>query len=163
MKTLEDVQTLKGKKVVDPDGDKIGTIDQIYLDRHTGEPAWATVKTGVFGLKSSFVPISDAEIGEDEVRVPFPKELVKDAPRIDPEGELTPEDERRLWEHYGRSDYDEWQGDDRTTALGLPDDRRDAPERDDTRHGGDGPAIVGVRLRRYVVVVPAGDAPDDSR
>ena len=149
MKTLQDVQTWRGMKVVDADGDKIGTIEDVYLDRQTGEPEWATVKTGVFGLKKSFVPIRDAEVTDDnEVRVPVQKEQVKDAPRVDPEGELSPDEERQLWEHYGRADYDEWQGEDRTTALDLP---------DDTEPAGVAPAIVGVRLRRIIVVVP-----DDS-
>jgi sporulation protein YlmC with PRC-barrel domain len=120
MRSLEDVQTWRGRKVVDADGDKIGTIQDVFLDRQTGEPEWATVKTGLFGLKSSFVPITDAELVDDDtVRVPYQKEQVKDAPRVDDE-DLSPEDERRLWEHYGRSDYDEWQGEDRTTALDLP-------------------------------------------
>jgi sporulation protein YlmC with PRC-barrel domain len=151
MKTLQDVQTWRGMKVVDADGDKIGTIEDVYLDRQTGEPEWATVKTGVFGLKKSFVPIRDAEVTDDnEVRVPVQKEQVKDAPRVDPEGELSPDEERQLWEHYGRADYDEWQGEDRTTALDLP---------DDTEPAGSAPAVVGVRLRRIIVVVP-DDSPD---
>ncbi len=49
MKTLDDVQTWRGLKVVDADGDKIGGIEDVYLDRHTGEPAWATVRTGLPG------------------------------------------------------------------------------------------------------------------
>jgi sporulation protein YlmC with PRC-barrel domain len=163
MRTLQDVQTWRGMKVVDADGDKIGTIEDVYLDRHTGEPAWATVKTGLFGLKSSFVPIRDAEaIGDNEIRVPVQKELVKDAPKIDPDAELSPEEERRLYEHYGRSDYAEWQGEDRTTSLDLPAERpqrRFAPSGD----GGDAvdgePALVGVRLRRVVVIVPGDDTP----
>ncbi len=70
------------------------------------------------------MPIREAQVtGENEVRVPFQKEQVKDAPRIDADGQLSPEQERQLWEYYGRSDYDEWQGDDRTTALDMPDDR----------------------------------------
>jgi sporulation protein YlmC with PRC-barrel domain len=151
MKTLQDVQTWQGMKVIDADGDKIGTIEDVYLDRQTGEPEWATVKTGVFGLKKSFVPIGDAEVTDDnEVRVPVQKEQVKDAPRVDPEGELSPDEERQLWEHYGRADYDEWQGEDRTTALDLP---------DDTEPAGSAPAVVGVRLRRIIVVVP-DDSPD---
>src|SRR3954451_15309946 len=91
MQTLEDVQTWRGRKMVDPEGDKIGTIEDILLDRHTGEPAWAAVKTGLFGLKHTLVPIRDATpVGDDEVRVPFQKEQVKDAPRIDPDDALTP-------------------------------------------------------------------------
>jgi sporulation protein YlmC with PRC-barrel domain len=161
MRTLEDVKTWRGMTMVDADGDKIGTIEDIYLDRQTGEPEWASVKTGLFGLKSSFVPIRGAEVaGDNQVRVPFQKDQVKDAPKVDADGDLSPEEERQLYEYYGRSDYDEWQGDDRTAALGLPADREgrfQRPGEADAQSGGDTPPIVGVRLRRYVVVTrPAG-------
>jgi sporulation protein YlmC with PRC-barrel domain len=161
MKTVEDVQTWRGMKMVDADGDKIGTIEDIFLDRQTGEPAWAAVKTGLFGHKHTLVPIREAEVAQDdEIRVPFQKEQVKDAPNIDPDGELSPDEERRLWEHYGRSDYDERQGDDRTRALALPDEDADRARATatETEAGNGGPAIVGVRLRRVVVVtIPAGE------
>jgi sporulation protein YlmC with PRC-barrel domain len=162
MQTLQDVQTWRGMKMVDADGDKIGTIEDILLDRQSGEPAWAAVKTGLFGLKHTLVPIRDAEVtGDNEVRVPLQKDTVKDAPRIDPDGELAPEEERKLWEHYGLSDYDEWQGEDRTRALALPDEEEDrtrqsAPE---SETGAGAPALVGVRLRRMVVIA----APSDER
>jgi hypothetical protein len=160
MSTLQDVETWQGKKMVDADGDKIGTIEAVFLDRQTGQPAWAAVKTGLFGHKHTLVPIRDAQVtDDDQVRVPLDKEQVKDAPRIDPDGELSPDEERRLWEHYGMSDYDEWQGDDRTTALALPDQDEDRRRRSPADSDADGgPAIVGVRLRRVVVVaVPVGD------
>lgn len=98
MKTLQDVQTWRGMKMIDADGDKIGTIEDILLDRQSGERAWASVKTGLFGLKHTLVPIRD---------------------------ELSPEEERKLREYYGLSDYDEWQGEDHTTALALPDEEED--------------------------------------
>jgi hypothetical protein len=102
MKTLQDVQTGRGIKMVDADGGKIGTIEDIFLDRHTGEPAWAAVKPGLFGHRQTFVPIRDAEVtGDNEVRVGLQKEKVKGAPRVDAKGELTPEEERKLWEYYG--------------------------------------------------------------
>jgi hypothetical protein len=60
--------------MVDAEGHQIGTIEAIYLDRHTGEPAWATVKTGPFGTKHSFVPIAEAELTDDgQVRPTRPK------------------------------------------------------------------------------------------
>jgi sporulation protein YlmC with PRC-barrel domain len=159
--TQEDVQSWRGKKMVDEDGDTIGTIEDVFLDRQTGEPAWVAVKTGLFGLKHTVVPIGDAQLTDDDtVRVPLQKDVVKDAPRIDPDGELSPEDERKLWEHYGMSDYDEWQGEDRTRSLALPDEEEDRA-RQSAREGdaGEGaPRIVGVRLRRVVVVAaPVGD------
>jgi len=163
MSNSEEVQNWRGMKVVDADGDKIGTVEDVFLDRHTGEPEWVTVKTGLFGLKSSFVPIRDAQVtAENEVRVPFQKEQVKDAPRIEADGELSPDQERRLWEHYGRSDYDEWQGEDRTTALDMPGDRQEGDERSGETDVDDEnvPAIVGVRLRRVIIVAPAPSATD---
>jgi uncharacterized protein (TIGR02271 family) len=108
MTTRQDVRTWRGRKVVDRDGDKLGKIEDVYLDRSSGEPEWLAVKTGLFGSNVSFVPIRDATTDGDDVRVGYEKALVKDAPNIDPDGELSPEEERRLYEHYGRSDYDEW-------------------------------------------------------
>jgi sporulation protein YlmC with PRC-barrel domain len=160
MQTLHDVQTWRGMKMIDADGDKIGTIEDTFLDRHTGEPAWAAVKTGLFGLKHTLVPIRDAEVaGDNEVRVPFEKEKVKDAPRIDPDGELSPDEERQLWQHYGLSDYEDWQGEDRTTTLALPDEDEDRGRRpaSESEAGSGAPVMVGVRLRRVVVIAPPAE------
>jgi uncharacterized protein (TIGR02271 family) len=121
MRTLQDVQAWRGQKAFDNDGDKIGTIVDIYLDRQSGEPEWATIKTGLFGSNVSFVPIAEASTTEDGVRVPFTKDQVKDAPNFDADGALSPEEERELYQHYGHGDYD-WSGEDRTQGLGLGDD-----------------------------------------
>lgn len=159
MKTLTEVQSWRGMTMIDADGDKIGTIENILLDRQTGEPMWAVVKTGLFGHKHTFVPIRDAMVTDkNEVRVLLQKEIVKDAPRIDPRGELSPEEERKLWEYYGLSEYDEWQGEDRTRNLGLPDEDEDRARQEarketgQTEAPGGAPVAIGVRLRRVVVV-----------
>jgi sporulation protein YlmC with PRC-barrel domain len=83
MLTKDTLDTLRGATVVDEDGDKIGTLDEIYLDEDTGQPEWAAVKTGLFGTGLSFVPLASAERDGDELRVPFTKETVKDAPRVE--------------------------------------------------------------------------------
>src|SRR4051795_13492180 len=124
MKTLQDVQTWRGQTAFDNDGDKIGTIEDIYLDRQSGDPEWATVKTGLFGSKVHFVPIGDASATEDGVRLPYAKDQVKDAPNLDADGQLSEDEERSLYDHYGRGEYD-WSGEDRTQGLGLADDDRD--------------------------------------
>jgi uncharacterized protein (TIGR02271 family) len=108
MATLEDVKTWRGKDVVDNDGDKIGTLEDIYLDRQSGEPEWAAIRTGLFGTKVSFAPIGGAAPAGDEIRIPFEKSQVKDAPNVEADGELSPEEEQRLYEHYGRGDYGDW-------------------------------------------------------
>jgi uncharacterized protein (TIGR02271 family) len=126
MRTLEDVQTWRGRTAVDSNGDKVGKVDEIYLDRQSGEPEWATVSTGLFGHKTTFVPIEGAEDVGDEVRLAYTKDQVKDAPNVDADAALSTEEEQRLYQHYGRGDYDEWDGNtDRTEGLGLADDAGD--------------------------------------
>ncbi|HJX77073.1 PRC and DUF2382 domain-containing protein [Glutamicibacter sp.] len=94
-----------GGTVVGTDGEKIGKVGQVFLDDHTGEPEWVTVHTGLFGLSESFVPLTDASVVGDTLSVPYDKQMVKDAPRIDAAGELSQSDEQELYGYYGRS-YD---------------------------------------------------------
>ena len=94
-----------GRTVVDSDGDKIGKVDQVYLDTVSGRPEWLAVHTGLFGTKTNFVPLQGAAPTGEDVRVAYTKDQVKDAPGIDPDGELSDAEERTLWSHYGL-DYD---------------------------------------------------------
>ena len=101
--TTDQARTLAGSggNVVSADGGKIGGIGQIYLDDATGDPTWVTAKTGLFGTKESFVPLENARVQGDDVVVGYDKDKVKDAPRVDPDGSLSPEEEDRLYDYYG--------------------------------------------------------------
>ncbi|HEV3399127.1 MAG TPA: PRC and DUF2382 domain-containing protein [Actinomycetes bacterium] len=101
MPNIDTVRSWQGATMVDPDGDKIGTVESIYVDDQTGEPEWALVNTGLFGTKSSFVPLAQASSSGDQVQVPYEKQLVKDAPRIDTDQHLSEAEEQELWRHYG--------------------------------------------------------------
>jgi hypothetical protein len=164
-------------------GDRIGDIGQVYLDNESGEPNFLTVKTGLFGTQESFVPLAHAEASGADVTVPYDKDTIKNAPRLDAGESLTPEDERRLYSYYFSAttvqadrDVDRDQGEDVSAGPGIKervagafgddrddrddrdyDDRRDASldadRTDDQVDTGTG----GSRLRRYVVtekVVP---------
>jgi uncharacterized protein (TIGR02271 family) len=155
--TREDVLNWRGRDLLDNDGDKIGSIDDIYLDRETDQPEWAVVTTGLFGTKRTFVPLSDAQPSEDGIRVPFEKATVKDAPRVDPDGELSHDEERTLYGHYGR-EY----GDDTETTRGErggPGTDTSGPNTDDAMTRSEEELRVGttereagsVRLKKYVV------------
>jgi uncharacterized protein (TIGR02271 family) len=101
MPNIDTVRSWQGATLVDRDGDRVGTIDAIYVDDQTGEPEWALVNTGLFGTKSSFVPLAQASGSGDQVQVPYEKQLVKDAPNMDPDGHLSEAEEQQLWTHYG--------------------------------------------------------------
>jgi uncharacterized protein (TIGR02271 family) len=97
----EEITRLRGATLVDRDSSKIGSIDEIYADQETGKPEWMAVRTGLFGTRLSFVPLAEAEFTGDEVRVPYEKSQVKDAPNVDPDGELSQDEEAQLYSHYG--------------------------------------------------------------
>jgi uncharacterized protein (TIGR02271 family) len=99
--TQNDLTRLDGADVYGPDGDKIGSVGQIYLDTDTGDPEWVAVRTGLFGNKETFVPLRDATLSADRISVAYDKATVKDAPRVDPDGALSFAEENELYTYYG--------------------------------------------------------------
>jgi sporulation protein YlmC with PRC-barrel domain len=97
---IETALDWRGRTVVDRDGEKIGTLKEIYLDE-SERPAWASIHTGLFGLRQSMAPLSEAQLDGDEVRLPYARDQVTDAPNVDPDVQLTAEEEDRLHRHYG--------------------------------------------------------------
>ncbi len=91
---------LSGGTVVSQAGEKLGKVGQVFLDDRSGEPEWVTVKTGLFGTAETFVPLDAAMADGDTIRVPYTKDLVKDAPRVDVDQHLSVEEEEQLYRHY---------------------------------------------------------------
>ena len=127
---IDDVLQRNGN-VLATDGEKIGSIGQVYADDDNGQPTWVTVKTGLFGTSETFVPLEGARVEGNDIVVPYTKDQVKDAPRVDTDGHLEPSEEDRLYAHY------ELGGGTRTytdAAAGRDADYRDA-DRADTGRG----------------------------
>jgi uncharacterized protein (TIGR02271 family) len=111
----DQIQQAVGSTAYDSNGEKIGSVGQVFLDDETGHPEFATVNTGLFGTNESYVPISNAELSGDRLTVPFTKDQVKDAPNVSADnGHLDQSGERALYEHYGMG-YTE-----RSSDSGLP-------------------------------------------
>jgi uncharacterized protein (TIGR02271 family) len=124
MLDIDTVQRWQGRTMVDLAGDKLGTIDAIYLDDETGQPEWATVTSGLFTATTAFVPLAQAQDTGDSVQVPYDKDQVKNAPTMQADGNLSQDEEAELYRHYGL-DYSQHRSD-----SGLP-----AGERDRDRDG----------------------------
>ena len=92
----------RGRTVRDRDGNELGTLSELYLDSETSSPAWAAVKRGRLRATETIVPLSDASEVGDDLRLPYDRTQFDEAPDIDPDVELTEEQERVLHEHYGR-------------------------------------------------------------
>ena len=156
------VSNIIGSDVVDTSGNKVGTAGRVYLDDASGQPAWVTVKTGLFGTSESFVPLDRASMAGDGLQIPYGKDQVKDAPRVDDDGQITPEQEAELYRYYGLA-----HGDAAAQATGTADDIRtgttgydtSGPTTDDAMTRSEERLHVGTekiqagraRLRKYVV------------
>ncbi len=101
MVELDNIRDWRGQEVVDPDGEKIGKLEDVYFDIESDEPHFARVKTGLFGRRLTFVPLMDAVAGRDRLEVAYAKDRVKDAPTIDPDGELSDQEEADVYRFYG--------------------------------------------------------------
>jgi Domain of unknown function (DUF2382) len=144
-------QLLAGRGiVVDRQGNKIGSAEQLYVDDQSGAPEWLTVKTGLFGMSGSFVPLAHSEVRGEELWVAYDKDLVKDAPHGgDTDPYLTEDQVAELCRYYGvvseagcpsTTDVSAHTIDNATTRsterLNLGTERRES---------------ASVRLRKYVV------------
>ncbi len=90
-----------GKMLVDRDGEKIGKLQDVYVDVETDEPQFGTVKEGFIGRHLTFVPLGGIQIGPDDLQVAVTKDQVQSAPNIEMHGEeLSQADESTLYHHF---------------------------------------------------------------
>jgi uncharacterized protein YrrD len=100
MVTHRNIAEWRGTELVDRDGEKIGKLEDVYVDVETDEPIFGTVKEGLIGRHLTFVPLGGITIGPDNLQVPVSSEQVKDAPEIALDGdELSQRDESYLYHH----------------------------------------------------------------
>ena len=160
MPTVEETMVQwRGHNVVAKEGDKIGKIDDIYLDEQTNKPEWALVNLGLFGGSATLVPLAGAVAEGDAIRVQFDKDKVKNAPNVLADRELSQEEEQELYAYYGIP-YGESE-----SGTGFP-DRGDpvgedvsGPETDEAMTRSEEEVRVGkvqresgrARLRKYIV------------
>ena len=156
-----------GRDAFDRAGEKVGKVESIYYDDETGRPEWVAVGTGLFGRRVTFVPIAGSNQHGDDLQLAYDKDTIKDAPACEAEGNLSEDEERRLFSHYQM----EW--DSPTTGHGNgsradtgfetrwddPNQGRSGPGRGDAmtrseeelRVGTERHATGRVRLRKYIV------------
>jgi sporulation protein YlmC with PRC-barrel domain len=98
-----DLNTLldwRGRTVIDRKGEAIGKIGDLYLDEDTDRPAYAGIRTGLFGRHESIVPLAGIEERDGDLVIPHDAELVRDAPKLDPDAALDEAEATRLARHY---------------------------------------------------------------
>jgi hypothetical protein len=91
--------------VVDRESATVGTITAFFLDQVSGLPTWVLVHTGWLSDRQTFVPLADAVEADGEIRLPYTRTQVNEAPEVDPGSELSADDELALFGHYGLLDH----------------------------------------------------------
>lgn len=89
-----------GSRVDDINGVAIGRLEDVWIDPATGEPRWLLVKEGRFGGRSTLVPFDDAVPGDGHVWIPYERDVVREAPQVEPAVPLTQQVEMTLRNHY---------------------------------------------------------------
>ena len=100
MPEVENISDWRGKEIVDRDGEKIGKLEDVYIDTGTDQPVFGVVKEGLVSKHLTFVPLTGATASPDGLKVAVSKQQVKDAPNIDQGGELSAQEESDLYRHY---------------------------------------------------------------
>lgn len=101
----EDLSAWRGSELIDSNGEKIGTLEDVYFDIETDEAQFGTVQEGFIDRRIVFVPLVGVTLGPESIRVAVTKQLVKDGPSLRQEGgELSQEDESLLY-HYFQMNY----------------------------------------------------------
>lgn len=92
----------EGYKVYDNRGEKIGKVDDLFIDENDREE-YIGVKMGFLGMKSTLIPMEIARVNEADraIEVSESKDHVKDAPSFDDDEDITPEYEERIRSHFG--------------------------------------------------------------
>jgi len=102
MTTAQRPEDYMGRNAVDPQGSKIGSVGQVYVDDQTGQPDWVTINTGLFGTKENFAPLHGATLDGDNLVLPFDKAVVKDAPNVADASHLDEDEQQSLYTYYQR-------------------------------------------------------------
>ena len=98
---VNDIREWRNHDVVDAAGHKIGTLDSVYVDTATDQPAFAAVTVGMpTRRRLTFVPLDGARVGPGYLQVTPAKHQVKGVPSIDVHGELAAQDEPAIFAHY---------------------------------------------------------------
>jgi uncharacterized protein (TIGR02271 family) len=90
-----------GYEVIDSSGNKIGSVDNVWVDDATNALEFIGVKTGWLMGKTHVIPTADAQVDNGTITVPYGQDQVKDAPSFGGNDELSPEDENQIYSYYG--------------------------------------------------------------
>jgi hypothetical protein len=131
-----------GSRVDDIYGAAVGRLEDVWIDPGTGIPRWLLVQKGGIGGRSTLIPFEDANAGAGHVWIPYERDVVADAPEVDPAAPLTQQAEAGLRRHYVMY----------ATRGSVP--ARPAPMHEGQQYPSPEPAAPGVEAAAAAAAVP---------
>ena len=101
MREIEAIEDWVGQDVVDPAGEKVGKLDEVWFRAGDDDPVLISVKSGILGRKHNLVPLEGSTLSREYVRVNWSKDEVQEGPSPDSDAALTLTDLGRVGDHYG--------------------------------------------------------------
>ncbi|HWC37118.1 MAG TPA: PRC-barrel domain-containing protein, partial [Acidimicrobiales bacterium] len=99
---VEHLEQFRGRTLLDVAGERVGRIDDVYLNEATREPEWIRVSVGPLATRSTLVPVARLEVRDTELHVTHDRDFVRAAPAyFEARGALPPANEAELFEYYG--------------------------------------------------------------
>jgi len=97
----KNIKDLFNATAYDKNGEKLGDVNEVFVDDQSGQPTFVEVNHGLFGMSSSLVPLRGHDFSGDDLKLGFSKDRIKDAPDFDSDKPLTPEAQSDIFKHYG--------------------------------------------------------------
>ena len=97
----KNIKDLFNATAYDNNGEKLGDVNEVFVDDQSGQPTFVEVNHGLFGMNSSLVPLRGHDFSGDDLKLGFSKDRIKDAPDFDSDKPLTPEAQSDIFKHYG--------------------------------------------------------------
>ena len=97
----KNIKDLFNATAYDKNGEKLGDVNEVFVDDQSGQPTFVEVNHGLFGMNSSLVPLRGHDFSGDDLKLGFSKDRIKDAPEFDSDKPLTPEAQSDIFKHYG--------------------------------------------------------------
>ena len=97
----KNIKDLFNATAYDKNGEKLGDVNEVFVDDQSGQPTFVEVNHGLFGMNSSLVPLRGHDFSGDDLKLGFSKDRIKDAPDFDSDKPLTPEAQSDIFKHYG--------------------------------------------------------------
>lgn len=91
----------QGQTMLDRDGEKVGTIKEIFVVEDAGGPEWALVQLGRRKGHTTLVPLTRAHPVDHGVKIDYEKDAISEAPEVDAHSDPSEQQVNALYRHYG--------------------------------------------------------------